>query len=81
MSEHISVFTGMLRGAMKQHALLYVDVYRISTVDVLFHAIRRFRPPHSIGKMKRQKLLKEIEIYESKQPTTNVKAGNSLARW
>lgn len=72
MSAHISVFTGMLRGATKRNAELYADVYRISTVDALFHAIRRFRPPHSIGKMKRQKLLKEIEIYESKQRSTNV---------
>ena len=70
--EHISVFTGMLRGAVKRHALLYADVYRIRTVDVLFHAIRRARRPYPIGKIKRQKLLKEIEVYESKQRSTNV---------
>jgi hypothetical protein len=65
MSAHVSCFTGRLRGATKRHAELYIAAYSISNTDLLFHAIRRFRPPHSIGKMKRQKLLKEIKTYES----------------
>lgn len=65
MSAHVLVFINRLRGAAKRYALMYADTYRIGTVDTLFHAIRRFRPPHSIGKMKRKKLLNEIEVYES----------------
>lgn len=72
MSARVSVFLRRLRGATKRNAELYANLYRISTVDVLFQAIRRCRPPRSIGKIKRQKLLKEIEIYESKQRSTNV---------
>lgn len=72
MTAHVSDFTGRLRGATKRHALLYIELHRINTVDALFHVIRYCGKPHSIGKMKRQKLLKEVDVYESEHKSVKL---------